>query len=75
MRRRTSGREFRTPPLWGIGLVQMVNGHTYFMHDGRARNLLEAVLWHGGEATTARERFQSLAASDRKALIAFLNSL
>jgi CxxC motif-containing protein (DUF1111 family) len=45
------------------------------MHDGRARNLLEAVLWHGGEATTARERFKSLPASDRKALIAFLNSL
>jgi CxxC motif-containing protein (DUF1111 family) len=70
-----SGREFRTPPLWGIGLVQIVNGHTYFMHDGRARNLLEAVLWHGGEAATARERFKSLSASDRKALIAFLNSL
>ena len=70
-----SGREFRTPPLWGIGLVQIVNGHTYFMHDGRARNLLEAVLWHGGEAKNARERFKSLSASDRKALIAFLNSL
>jgi CxxC motif-containing protein (DUF1111 family) len=70
-----SGREFRTPPLWGVGLVQMVNGHTYFLHDGRARNLLEAVLWHGGEAKNARERFKSLSASDRKALIAFLNSL
>ena len=70
-----SGREFRTPPLWGIGLVQLVNGHTFFMHDGRARNLLEAVLWHGGEGQNARERFKSLSASDRKALIAFLNSL
>ena len=72
---RASGREFRTPPLWGIGLVQIVNGHTYFLHDGRARNLLEAVLWHGGEGRNARERFKSLSASDRKALIAFLNSL
>jgi CxxC motif-containing protein (DUF1111 family) len=72
---RATGREFRTPPLWGIGLVQAVNGHTFFLHDGRARNLLEAVLWHGGEGTNARERFKSLSASDRQALIAFLNSL
>jgi CxxC motif-containing protein (DUF1111 family) len=70
-----TGSEFRTPPLWGIGLVQAVNGHTYFLHDGRARNLLEAVLWHGGEGRGARERFKSLAAVDRKALMAFLNSL
>jgi CxxC motif-containing protein (DUF1111 family) len=70
-----TGREFRTPPLWGIGLVQVVNGHTFFLHDGRARNLLEAVLWHGGEGTNARERFKALSASDRNALIAFLNSL
>ena len=47
-----SGSEWRTPPLWGIGLTQTVNGHTYFLHDGRARNLLEAILWHGGEATS-----------------------
>ena len=72
---RATGREFRTPPLWGIGLVQVVNGHTFFLHDGRARNLLEAVLWHGGEGRNARERFKSLSADDRKALIAFLNSL
>ena len=70
-----NGREFRTPPLWGIGLVGTVNGHTYFLHDGRARNLLEAVLWHGGEGTNARERFKSLSTFDRNALIAFLNSL
>lgn len=70
-----SGRDFRTPPLWGIGLVQIVNGHTYFMHDGRARNLQEAVLWHGGEARNARERFKSLPVQARNALIAFLNSL
>ncbi|HEY2163711.1 MAG TPA: di-heme oxidoredictase family protein, partial [Gemmatimonadaceae bacterium] len=70
-----SGRDFRTPPLWGIGLVQMVNGHTYFLHDGRARSLQEAVLWHAGEGRNARERFKSLPAFARNALIAFLNSL
>ncbi len=70
-----TGREFRTPPLWGIGLVQTVNGHTFFLHDGRARNLLEAVLWHGGEGQNARERFKALSSVDRNALIAFLNSL
>jgi CxxC motif-containing protein (DUF1111 family) len=72
---RANGNEFRTPPLWGIGLVGVVNGHTNFLHDGRARNLLEAVLWHGGEGRNARERFKSLSRDDRKALIAFLNSL
>ena len=67
--------KWRTPPLWGIGLVQAVNGHTRFLHDGRARSLLEAVLWHGGEATAARDRVKGLSQSDREALIAFLNSL
>ena len=47
---RATGNEWRTPPLWGIGLTETVSGHTYFLHDGRARNLLEAVIWHGGEA-------------------------
>jgi CxxC motif-containing protein (DUF1111 family) len=70
-----NGREFRTPPLWGIGLVKNVNGHTFFLHDGRARNLEEAVLWHGGEGTAARERFKLLPQGARSALIAFLNSL
>jgi len=70
-----NGREFRTPPLWGIGLVGTVNGHTTFMHDGRARNLLEAVLWHGGEAANAREKFKSFPEFYRRALISFLNSL
>lgn len=69
------GREWRTPPLWGIGLTVVVNGHTYFLHDGRARNLAEAVLWHGGEAEAARERFRNLPAADRAALLAFLGSL
>jgi CxxC motif-containing protein (DUF1111 family) len=70
-----TGREWRTPPLWGIGLVQTVNGHTRFLHDGRARNLEEAVLWHGGEAQRARDRFMAMPAADRQALLAFLESL
>ncbi|MEM8950133.1 MAG: di-heme oxidoredictase family protein [Pseudomonadota bacterium] len=69
------GREWRTPPLWGIGLTDEVNGHTYFLHDGRARNLKEAILWHDGEGADARQRFVDLAKPDREALIAFLNSL
>ena len=51
-----SGSEWRTAPLWGIGLTETVSGHTFFLHDGRARNLLEAILWHGGEAEAAKER-------------------
>ncbi|KPU60863.1 cytochrome c family protein [Pseudomonas fluorescens] len=70
-----SGREWRTPPLWGIGLTQAVSGHTRFLHDGRARNLLEAVLWHGGEATAAQQQVLSFNAEQRTALLAFLNSL
>jgi CxxC motif-containing protein (DUF1111 family) len=70
-----TGREWRTPPLWGIGLVNTVNGHTNFLHDGRARNIEEAILWHGGEATAARESFRTMSARDRAALLKFLNSL
>ena len=70
-----SGREWRTAPLWGIGLTEVVNGHTRFLHDGRARNLEEAILWHGGEAKAARAGFQSLAKSERDALFVFLSSL
>ncbi|MBB3242293.1 CxxC motif-containing protein (DUF1111 family) [Pseudomonas sp. Tn43] len=70
-----SGRDWRTPPLWGIGLTQTVNGHTRFLHDGRARNLLEAVLWHGGEAQAAQQQVLSFNAEQRAALLAFLNSL
>lgn len=70
-----SGSEWRTPPLWGIGLLQTVNGHTLLMHDARARNFAEAILWHGGEATAARERFRTAAAADRDALTTFLQSL
>ncbi|HEX6534050.1 MAG TPA: di-heme oxidoredictase family protein [Gemmatimonadaceae bacterium] len=70
-----SGSEWRTPPLWGIGLVKVVNGHTMLLHDGRARSLLEAVLWHGGEATHAREHVRHATAKARAALVAFLESL
>ncbi|MHA3736769.1 di-heme oxidoreductase family protein [Pseudomonas sp. Eth.TT006] len=70
-----SGRDWRTPPLWGIGLTQAVSGHTQFLHDGRARNLLEAVLWHGGEAQQAQQQVLSFNAEQRAELLAFLNSL
>ena len=70
-----SGRQWRTAPLWGIGLTETVNGHTQFLHDGRARNLLEAILWHGGEAEQARQAISDFDASERGALLAFLNSL
>ena len=69
------GREWRTPPLWGIGLTKTVNGHTLFLHDGRARNLLEAILWHGGEAEAAKQRVVAMTRAERTALLAFLNSL
>jgi CxxC motif-containing protein (DUF1111 family) len=69
------GREWRTAPLWGVGLVPAVNGHSEYLHDGRARNLTEAVLWHDGEARAAREAFERLDRADRGALIAFVESL
>lgn len=72
---RATGREWRTPPLWGIGLTEQVSGHSYFLHDGRARSLLEAVLWHGGEAQTQRDAVIDMPAKDRAALIRFLESL
>ncbi|MEO1542746.1 MAG: di-heme oxidoredictase family protein, partial [Pseudomonadota bacterium] len=70
-----SGREWRTPPLWGIGLTQVVNGHTNFLHDGRARSIEEAILWHGGEAEKARDAYATMSKTERDALIAFVNSL
>jgi CxxC motif-containing protein (DUF1111 family) len=72
---RADGREWRTPPLWGIGLTKVVSGHTFFLHDGRARNLLEAVLWHGGEASPAQKKVVNMSPQDRKNLIRFLESL
>ena len=70
-----SGREWRTPPLWGIGLQKRVNGHTNFLHDGRARNLAEAVLWHGGEAKKSREAFRNSTPEERSEILSFLESL
>jgi CxxC motif-containing protein (DUF1111 family) len=70
-----TGSEWRTPPLWGIGLVETVNRHTFFLHDGRARDLAEAILWHGGEAEESKEGFRLLPREDRIALIRFLESL
>ncbi len=72
---KADGREWKTRPLWGIGLQQIVNGHTEFLHDGRARNLTEAIMWHGGEAQASKDGFKNLSASDRSDLLKFLNSL
>lgn len=72
---RATGSEWKTPPLWGIGLTSVVSGHTQFLHDGRARSLLEAILWHGGEAQAARDGVVGLPRPDREALLAFLESL
>ena len=69
------GNEWRTTPLWGIGLQEKVNGHTYFLHDGRARNLIEAIMWHGGEGEASKNLFKNMTKEDRDAIIAFLNSL
>ncbi len=70
-----SGNEWRTPPLWGLGLISRVNGHTRLLHDGRARNIEEAILWHGGEAEASKQAFMRLPKSERQALIEFVNSL
>ncbi len=69
------GNEWRTPPLWGIGLTEVVNGNGFFLHDGRARTLLEAILWHGGEAQRARDAIVRMTSQDRANLLAFINSL
>ncbi len=69
------GNEWKTRPLWGIGLTALTSGHTSFLHDGRARNLTEAILWHGGEAENSREDFRKLSTEDRKKLLRFLESL
>ena len=69
------GNEWRTTPLWGIGLQEKVNGHTYFLHDGRARNFTEAIMWHGGEGEASKNLFRKMTKADRDALVAFLKSL
>lgn len=70
-----TGNEWRTAPLWGIGLTQKVNGHNNFLHDGRARSLMEAIMWHGGEALQARNKVKAMSADERNALVKFLESL
>lgn len=72
---KANGKEWRTPPLWGIGLVKVVNKHTNFLHDGRARNLEEAILWHGGEAEKSKNDYRALPKEDREKLLKFLESL
>ncbi|MFV0267331.1 MAG: di-heme oxidoredictase family protein [Draconibacterium sp.] len=70
-----NGKEWKTRPLWGIGLTSVVNGHTRFLHDGRAKNITEAILWHGGEAEQSRNDFMKLSEEERDALIKFINSI
>jgi CxxC motif-containing protein (DUF1111 family) len=70
-----SGRDWRTAPLWGIGLARTIIEQPTYLHDGRARTLVEAIMWHGGEAAYARDGFAALKGSDRAAVVAFLNSL
>ncbi len=70
-----TGREWRTTPLWGIGLSSVVNDHAYFLHDGRAQTILEAILWHGGEAQRHRDKVISMSKKERQQLIKFLESI
>ena len=70
-----TGRQWRTPPLWGIGLIPDVNGHQRLLHDGRARGVLEAILWHDGEAREAKQSVLKMNAADRQALVKFVESL
>ena len=70
-----SGQEWRTPPLWGLGLSSKVNGVSHLLHDGRARNPEEAILWHGGEAAASTAAFVNAEREEREALIRFLETL
>lgn len=72
---RAGGREWRTAPLWGLGRSLAVSETVRYLHDGRARSLAEAIIWHGGEAKPARERYVRLPKEEREALEAFLDSL
>lgn len=72
---KANGREWRTTPLWGIGLTNVANGHTDLLHDGRAKNITQAILWHGGEAENAKNQFKELSPTERQELLAFINSL
>ncbi|MGK0346938.1 MAG: CxxC motif-containing protein (DUF1111 family), partial [Myxococcota bacterium] len=70
-----SGQEWQTPALWSVGLINEVSGHTRFLHDGRARSLTEAILWHGGEAESAALTFRALDEEERSALVTFVEDL
>jgi CxxC motif-containing protein (DUF1111 family) len=72
---KAGGREWKTPPLWGLGLVRLVNKHQNLLHDGRARGVAEAILWHGGEAEASKEAFRKMNHQERAALVDFVNSL
>ncbi len=72
---RAGPRDWRTPPLWGLGLSGTVNGSTALLHDGRARNVTEAILWHGGQAQASRDAFSNLSKADREALVRFVESI
>jgi CxxC motif-containing protein (DUF1111 family) len=69
------GRQWRTAPLWGLGQTKLVSGHTFLLHDGRARNVTEAIVWHGGEAQKSRDLFIQLGKTARDDLLSFLESL
>lgn len=70
-----SGSEWRTPPLWGLGLISIVNGHTNLLHDGRARSIEGAILWHGGEAEKSMEKYKKLPVTQHGYLLKYLQSL
>jgi CxxC motif-containing protein (DUF1111 family) len=70
-----NGKQWKTPPLWGIGLIRDVNGHTRLMHDGRADGVMEAILWHGGEAEESRDKVLKMSKPERDALVKFVESL
>lgn len=70
-----TGDEWRTPPLWGVGLIEIVNKHQLLLHDGRARGVEEAILWHGGEAEKSKQKFMELRKEERNKIIAFINTL
>ena len=69
------GKEWKTRPLWGLGLTNVTSGHTFLLHDGRARSITEAILWHDGEAENTKDEFKKLSTEDREALLEFLNAL
>jgi CxxC motif-containing protein (DUF1111 family) len=70
-----NGRQWKTPPLWGIGLIRDVNGHQRLLHDGRARGVMEAILWHGGEAEASKQQVLKMTKPEREALVRFVDSL